>query len=83
MAEPAEDHVWIGDLAGFEVQATTDDGTLALVHRCGWERELHPADCYLGNIVVATREHPAACLVHTPAPGSLADRVRKLGAAGS
>lgn len=79
MTEPAEDHVWLGDLSGFEVQATTDDGTLALVHRCGWTRELHPADCYLANIVVATREHPPACVPYTPKPGGFAARLHALG----
>lgn len=86
MAESAEDYVWLGDLSGYEVQPDGPgaEATLYLRHRCGWTRELHPADCYVGNIVTITREHPARCLPpRPPAPGSLRDRLMKLGAAGS
>lgn len=79
--EPAEDHVWLGDLSGFTVEVDgpgpVAEAPLTLVHRCGWRRELHPADAYLANIIVATREHPPACLVHVPHPDSFAARIRE------
>lgn len=53
--------VWLGDLSGYELGATTDDGELLLTHRCGWELTITiGSDHYLANIVDAARDHRKA-----------------------
>lgn len=86
MAEPTEDHVWLGDLSGFQVlpDGPGAEATLYLYHRCGWLRELHPADSYLANIIDIRREHGPACLPpRSPEPGTFRDRMYRLAAGGS
>jgi hypothetical protein len=71
-----QDHVWLGDLAGFEVvPVLTDDWEIALElrHRCGWSMRLRfdgitgDGAAFLGNIVqVATEERPGhVCADHS------------------
>lgn len=49
------DSVWLGDLAGFTVEAD-DVGTLTLEHRCGWSEDIGPADHFLANIAARAVE---------------------------
>lgn len=44
-------YVWLGDLAGFQVEAAPN-GLLMLVHRCGWGELIPESDSYLANVVV-------------------------------
>lgn len=63
LVERLRDHVWQGDLAGFQVMQD-DVARLWLTHRCGYELRLHDGSAYLGNLMPLVRAHrQAGCIV--------------------